>query len=224
MSKHPDLMLMTGSVKMPMMQLPTCATAVRLSTGVVLISPVARMLEYMEDLEAFGPMSDLVAPSLLHHLSLPLAIEAFPQARVWGAPGLQEKRPDIPWTSVLNPETWPHQRELPLLGLQGLPGFNECVFFHPASRSLIVTDLCFNLRKTRGLGPWLILSLFGTYQKFGVSRLYLGGVKNKEAFKNSLREMMKFDFENLIMAHGEPLWGNAKPRLLNALAERGISL
>ena len=94
------------------------------------------------EIEALGSVAHIVAPSKTHHRFLSACQAAFPRARVYGAPGLRAKRPDLvdlqelppdgqaPWSPVLQ-----HQV------VEGTPFANETVWFHGPSATLIVTDL-----------------------------------------------------------------------------------
>lgn len=169
-------------------------------------------------------ISDIVAPNLFHHAGVPKARSAYPQARAWGVPGSRAKRSDISWNAILGEDAWPYVETLLPLPIAGMPKFNEMVFIHKPSRSLIVTDLCFNMRNISGLAPRLIMSLFGNFNKFAVSRLFMSYAKNRVAFRESLARVLEHDFENIIVSHGENLIGDAKNELRRALDERGIVL
>jgi hypothetical protein len=85
-----------------------------------------------------------------------------------------------------------------------------------------VTDLFFHLMHPKGIGAWLLLNLFGTYKRFGISSLYLKYVNDREAFKASLKEISKFDFQTIVMSHGEPLTQDVRSHFERALKEREL--
>lgn len=62
--------------------------------------------------------------------------------------------------------------------------------------------------------------MFGTYRQFGVSKFFLRFVKNKEEFEKSLNQVFTYDFENIILAHGENVQGGGKALLKAALLRR----
>ncbi|HRO67346.1 MAG TPA: hypothetical protein PL182_07270, partial [Pseudobdellovibrionaceae bacterium] len=68
------------------------------------------------------------------------------------------------------------------------------------------------------------LGLFGTYRRFAVSRFFLGMVKDQAAFEASLKEVLNWPFENIVMAHGEAVTGKGREMFLAALKERGIEV
>ncbi len=214
------LVFLDSVVSMPLMKLPVRSTYIPIQNGGILVSPGSSLAPYQ--LESLGNVTDLVAPNLFHHAGIMKANSIFPRAKKWAAQGAMLLKPEVAWTDELLAEKWPYQDEFPMFQLQGIPRVNEVVFFHKDSKSLIVTDLCFNLLDVTGIGSWIILNLFGTYRKLATSRLFVQFIKDKEAFEKSLGKIFSIDFENLVLSHGANIAGNAKEKLRNALAERDI--
>lgn len=213
-----------SSLKMPLMPLPVRATLVKGPESLVLISPIRFTEEQVAQIRQIGEVTDIVAPSLLHHLAIPKAVQHFPKATLWGAPDLHKKRADIAWQKILAQDPWPSASGLEPHLIRGAPKLNEVVFLEKQSRTLIATDLCFNLQDARGLGAFLILSYFGTYRRFGVSRFWLRYVKDKEAFLESLRVILSWDFDKIVMAHGHVIESGGKSLLQASLRERGLKI
>lgn len=61
-----------------------------------------------------------------------------------------------------------------------------------------------------------------TYKRFGSSRFLTQLVDDRSAFRASIDHLLQTDFDNLIMAHGEPIIGEAKNRLVGALSARSL--
>lgn len=207
-------------LKMPLMVLPVRSVIIEANGHRLLISPGSRLTQ--EQYQKMGNITDLIAPNLFHCGGIPGAKKAFPNARTWAIKGAKEVKSGIQWDEIIDETTWPFNEELPIVYIEGMPKANEVVFLEKASRSLIVTDLCFNLQNQKGFGSWLILNMFGTYNKFGVSRFYLNLVKDKEAFQKSMQKILSLDFDNIIVSHGENYMSGAKEALRKSLAERGI--
>ena len=111
-------------------------------------SPVKLDAQFRRSIDALGEIRAIVAPNKLHHLFIRDYIAAYPEARVCAAPGLPQKRPDLRFDDILSdaPQVyWRRQVEQHLF--RGAPPLNEVVFFHPATRTPILTDLAFNLPK-----------------------------------------------------------------------------
>lgn len=217
-----DVVILKSTVKMPLMKLPLNSVALKTSRGVILISPGKDIAKQAAEISSLGRVTDLVAPNLLHHKSLHLAEAVFSQATVWGVEGFKTKRPDLAWDKILTEDSWNYGDEIDVIEIKGTPKLNECVFFHTASKTLVVTDLFFNLVDTKGLGAWLILKMLGTYRKFGISRFYLRAVEDKEAFKKSMKAILGLDFKTVIMSHGTPVTENAREAVTSALKERDL--
>ena len=47
-------------------------------------------------------------------------------------------------------------------------------------------------------------------------------INDRTAFERSVEKLLELDFENLIVAHGEPLLGNAKLAVEQALRDFGF--
>ncbi len=207
-------------LKMPFMQLPVRTVIVNINGQEILISPGSKIPS--EQYDPKWNISDIVAPNSYHHGGVPKAASIYKNAKLWAVPGLEKKRADIAWTNILDEKSWPYKDQLEVVPLKGMPKMNEFLFVHKESRSLIVTDMCFNIVGEQGFGQRLIMSLFGTYNRFAIGRLFTKGIQDKSAFKKSISKLLSHDFENIIVSHGSMVQGNGKAILVKALAERGL--
>lgn len=148
--------------KMPLMKLPVRSTYIPLESGKILLSPGSCLTD--AQLKSLGKVTDIVAPNLFHCGGIPQAATVYSTAKIWGVQGAKAVKKEISWTAELTTNTWPYQDELPMIEIAGMPKVNEKVFFHKKSKSLFIADLCFNLVDSKGIGPWLILNMFGTYK------------------------------------------------------------
>jgi len=203
-------------------KLPLRSTLVTLKSGHrILISPVNFTDAQLVGLKQFPPHA-LVAPNKFHHLYIKKAAENLSVSTIFIAPGLEKKRPDIEWPVILSDKTWIYQDELPMLVLQGMPSINECVFFHKETKTLIVTDFIFNLFDLPDKLSSLPFKILGTFNRPAISRLILLATKNKKALRTSVSEILKWDFDRLVMAHGKIVESGAKELFINAAKERGL--
>lgn len=209
-------------VKMPLMSLPVRSTFVKIGDHGILISPGSRVTE--QQLSKLPKVTDIIAPNLFHIAGVPKAKEYFPEAKVWGPKGAQEKYPNVKWDSILDESSWPYGEELQMLSFAGMNSVFESVFFHKPSKTLIATDMAFNLTKAKGLGAFIILKLFGTYRKFAVSKFFLRAVSDKTAFAATLRKILQWDFETLSVSHGELIVDQAKDKMRSAFLDRGFNI
>ncbi len=215
----PNLTFLDSAVKMPAVLLPVRTVVVQLAQGRVLHSPGSNLTG--AQLAGAGEVTDIVAPSLFHTGGMQAASAAHPAARLWGPVGCREKLPALKWHGVLGVDPWPHEAELRHVPIEGIPSLRESVFLHAASRALLVTDLVFNIENPKGFGAWLIFTIFGTYGRFGVSRLFLKQVKDRDAFAASIAQVKALDFDHIVPSHGAVRMNDARAKLIDALKERG---
>ena len=201
-------------------RLPARMTAVRTEDGgVALISPVPIDDARARAIESLGEVRWLVAPSLLHHLYLGDAAARFPAAKVVAPRGLAGKRPDLRVDAVLE-DGLPDALAacLDVLPVAGAPLLDEHAFFHRASRTLVVTDLVFNVREPRGLVANLMLWLVGAHGRLAQSRAWRFFVKAPAAYAASVERILATDASTLVMAHGEIVRERAREQLASVLA------
>jgi hypothetical protein len=217
-----EIKLFNSFLKMPLAKLPVTTSLISLSTGNILLSPHPSLTP--AEFQSMGKVTDIVAPNLYHHLGIQKAVEAQPAAHLWGAAGFEQKRKDIAWQSFLNESAWPYQDELAAIQIAGMPKLNEFVFVHKKSKTLFLTDLCFNILEDSGLPGRLLYNAFGTYKRFAVSKILIRFVKDPAAFQKSLTTLFTHDFDNIVLSHGSVVEGGGKAKLREALQERGYSI
>ena len=206
---HPDLVAIDHPLRLPGgVELGTRSCLVRLSGGGVLIhTPGPLSDEVRRVIDARGPVRAIVAPNLLHHFYLAESVAAWPDARVFAAPGLRAKLGTVRIDEELSdtaPALWAGDLEQVLT--QGAPGLSEVVFFHRASRTLLCLDLCFNLRESASFVTRALMRMNGAYGRFGPSRLFRHGVmKDARAMRASIDRILAWDFDRVTVAHGEIL-------------------
>jgi hypothetical protein len=205
---------------MPGVSLPLRSTVLRdTEGGLVVVSPVAGIETWGREIDNLGPVRAVVAPNGFHHLFARAAWERYPQATLWASGALRRKRPDFPSTTrwlegeaprMIAPGIVAH----PVLGMAPV---QEWVLLHEGSRTLVVTDLLFNLLEPSfGLG--LFQRLVGTYKKLAVSRLFVRARRDRAAYDRSVKAIAALPFDRLVMAHGDPVLSGAKLRAAEALA------
>ena len=180
-------------------------TIARLPDSKLLLhSPVAVSAELVSEVAALGTVAYLVAPNRLHHLFVGPWKEAFPEALVYVAPGLETKRADLEIAGVLTDEpeaTWAESLDQVLM--RGFSLANEVVFFHRPSRTLIATDLAFNVGASSPLPTRLFVRLAGGYGRLAPTLLERLGIRDRAAFRESLERILAWPFERVVVAHGE---------------------
>ena len=144
---------------------------------------------------------------------------AFPEA-VYLAPEGFSETVGFPTQPLTHQPEWGDEVEVLLLA--GVPGMKEHVVLHRPSRTLIVADLFFDF------GPeaptWTHALMFlavGAKHDPGMARSMRLTVKDKPALQASLARMMAWDFDRLIVGHGEEIDTGAKARVAEALKRAG---
>lgn len=185
----------------------TRSTIVRLSSGGLwLHSPGPLSTSARAWLEANGPVEAIVAPNLLHHLFVPAAASAFPDAAVFGAEGMAKKISGGLEPASIVPMNRPWKDDFECLRIEGSPKMNEVVFFHRSTRTLVMSDLAFNFRRVDSFGTRLFLRLNGALGNFGPSRLARSFFfSDHEQVGQSIAQLLEWNFDRVILAHGEVL-------------------
>ena len=183
----------------------TRMTVVRLHDGGLFLHSPVRLVESLKsELEAIGPVRVIVAPNKAHHLFVGDYTKAYPSVRLYGAMGLPDKRKDVVFLGMLGDEARPEWRgDLEQRFVRGVPWLNEVAFFHPATRTLILADLAFNVPQGRVWGVPIIFKLMGAAGRFGPHRFVRWAIKDREAVRASLDVIMRWDFDRVLVAHGD---------------------
>jgi uncharacterized protein DUF4336 len=195
--------------------LPCRMTVIRLADGgLFLHSPVRLDSSIGMTLDKLGPVRAIVAPSKAHHLFVADYVKAYPEAGLYGAPGLSEKRPELKFQSIL--DDWPYpvwRGQIEQHLFRGAPLLNEVVFFHPLTRTVIFTDLLFNLTRQQAAQARLFHWLTGAAGHFGPHRLIRRMIYDRSAARDSVETILGWDFDRVIMAHGDLLEGFGRARV-----------
>jgi hypothetical protein len=204
-SLAPDLWELNAPMSVLGMQLGHRMTVARLQDGTLwLHSPVAHSAALDAELAALGRVAHVVAPNAMHDTYLEGWFAAYPEARFHGARGFSKYRPDLKFTDTLGDT--PHPAWSTVFDqhvIRGMPRLNEVAFLHRASRTLILTDLVFNLRGEMPFLSRVLLKLNDCYCKFGASRLLKSVIKDRAALRTSLNHMLAWDFEAIVVSHGD---------------------
>jgi Domain of unknown function (DUF4336) len=211
-----------GTVPFLTIPYPTRMTVVALGQGALMvISPISPEATDFHALGKLGRVAHLVAPNKLHHLFLGDWKKRFPDARLYAGPGLARKRSDLPFDAELGetPEpAWSDIVDQTIFG--GSFFFDEVVFFHRPSRTLILTDIL-QRHDPRRYGPTsrFFLWLDGLMaSQSGVPRDWRLTVTDRKRARRAFETMVNWGPERIIIAHGACVTGNAVDLLRDAFA------
>jgi Domain of unknown function (DUF4336) len=193
--------------------LPVGMTIFRLpSGGLLLHSPIALDESVARAIAQLGPVSVVLAPNSFHHLFVADYLERFPGARLFTAPGLSERAGGLPPAAAVGPQCpveWEGAVEPIVFGPIG--SFAEVVVHHPASATLVLTDLAFNMVRYENAFDRIGWRLFGVPPRFGVSRTArFTLLRDGAAARPFLRAIAERSFRRILVAHGDPVESDAR--------------
>lgn len=200
------------------MRVSSRMTVVRLQGGKLwLHSPVPLSAEVRAQLSTLGEVAFIVAPNRYHHLFVADCLAAFPQARLFGAPGLPAKRPDLQGMMALKPAIEPEwQEDLEQVFFAGIPLGNETVWYHKASRTVILTDICQWWLGQLPFAAKLFASLNGVREQLAVPRTIRAMVRDRQAAQASARRILQWPLERAVTAHNAIIEADAYAALKQA--------
>jgi Domain of unknown function (DUF4336) len=201
------------------------ATFIRLSNGEVVVhSPCPLDASLTSEVRQIGRVAHIVAPGNYHYFYVVEWQQAFPEATTWVCPGVERKRPDLNFDWILSdqsPESW--RSELDQVLVRGNRFIWEVAFFDKPSKTLILTDLIENIGDHTEGTNWVLKfwwkAVMHMWDKPKPAPEYQLGWKDKAAAKRSLERILAWDFERVIIAHGENLEAKAKQTVRVAWAK-----
>lgn len=201
-------------------------TVIRLDSGeLVLISPIKLSEDDCIKLHELGTVRHIVVPNLLFHdLYVSQVQSLFPNTKLWGVDGLQQKRPDLKIDAVLNePGNFEEDLEyIPFKGIKtALPiwtviDINETVFFHRPSRTFIITDVAFNFDEENTFKTQIIARLLGCYKILRPSWVERLISNDKASVASSVQKILSWDFDRVVPAHGSIINTQGKEKFKSA--------
>ncbi|MFZ6751467.1 DUF4336 domain-containing protein [Undibacterium sp. Ren11W] len=194
-------------------------TVIRLSDGrLCLHSPVPISSAVQQNINQLGIVRFILAPSKKHHKFVAECAALFPDAEIFGAPGLMQKCADIVGLQEIpshkNPPWWP---ELECFLFNGIPSMNEMVWFHRGSATLVLSDLC---QWWRGELPFLascFASFNGVSKQMAVPNTVQLRIHDHSAARLSAERILQWPFTRVITAHNVIIEEHAFRKVAQAL-------
>lgn len=202
--------------------MPHVMTVVRLENGNVLLhSPCRPSDELLAKIASVGMVTDVVAPNWFHDLYLAEYRRLYADATFWGPAFLRRQRKAI-IDCVLGGSVQPKwSAQMPHVTLSGLLTFDESIFYHVATRTLIVADVLMNASLAPG-APLLtrlgyrLFDLRGQLKVFPVLRWF--GVRSRPTIRKAVSQIFEWNPERLIVGHGTPIREGAAEQLRAAFS------
>ncbi|MGH0035786.1 MAG: DUF4336 domain-containing protein [Myxococcota bacterium] len=198
----------------------TRMTVVRLADAALwLHSPVPLDADLRRAVEEIGTPRFAVAPNRFHHLHVGDWASAWPDLEIHAAPGLESKRPDLAIAATLGdeaPEAW--RGRIDQRPVRGADLMSEVVFLHRDSRTLILTDLAFNVGDEAAPSARLLFRMMGRLGRFGPSFLEKLIIRDRAAASEDFEHILGWDFDRVLVTHGEVLESGGRAALREGYA------
>ncbi len=197
-------------------------TIIRLRSGKLVIHSTAPFTkDDIASIRALGEPGWLVEGVLRHDTFAREGRAAFPAIPYLAPQGFSDLV-GFPTESIIPPpEEW--RDEFRTLEIKGMPQARDTALLHVPSRTLILTELVFNFGS--GEPIWtqvLLLAAVGCKHHPGMSRPMKAGIQDREAFQKSIRELLSWDFDRVIVGHGDVIECEGKARLSAAISAAGF--
>ncbi len=115
------------------------------------------------------------------------------------------------------PAEWAGQLEV--LRIEGVPRIQEHAVFHAPSRTLIVGDLLFNFgQHALGWTKFFARRVMRLKELVGMSPFFRMMIRDQRAFDDSIRKILRWEFDRIIVGHGEIIEFEAKQRVSELLS------
>jgi hypothetical protein len=204
---------------------PTRMTIVQLADGGLWVhSPTELPPSLKSEMDALGRVRHLIAPNRIHYWWLEEWVAAYPDAMTYAAPGVQEQARSngrFADYNILLAEDgeYPWSGEIEMLLVPG--GYlSEAVFFHDATRTLVMTDLIQNYEREKIANPFFrfMSRLSGAVDPDGGMPLDLRTTffMHRKQMAEAVRRMISWQPQRIIIAHGRWYRGNAVAELKRA--------
>jgi hypothetical protein len=217
----PGVFVFDRKLRMPGLGLPTRSVAIRLADGELWHWSPFRLDPGMRAaLDGWGGPRHLVAPNSFHYLHLREHLETWPGARVWLAPLLRERRPELPVGETLGetpPEAWRGEIDQCVFG--PWRGLSEVAFLHRATGSLLLADVCFHITAADSKREEWFWRLNRHWRRFGPSATArLVFVRDGATVRAFAERVLRWDFARVVVAHGTVLESGARDAFRSAFA------
>ena len=221
----PDVWIADGGwIRFYGIPFPTRMTVLRLASGDLWVhSPIADEGGLPEAVAALGPVRHLVAPNWIHYAWVPSWQRRFRNALTWASPGAVRRAASRGMRLHIDhelgdaaPSEWAGDMDQRLAD-SGL--HREVVFFHRASRTLVLTDLIENFEPAKM--PWWtrpLLRLLGVCDPDGKMPRDLAAsfLRRPQHLKDLVGSLLAWQPERVILAHGRWYPSNGTAELARA--------
>ena len=196
-------------------------TIIRLASGQLIIHSTGPFTRAdVGEIEALGTPGWITDVMLRHDTFAKYGRNAFPDVPYLAPEGFS-RLAQVDCAPLLPaPSAW--AKEIRVLQIEGMPKVREHVFLHLPSRTLIVADLVFNFAPSSGWTSFMRSVLMGVKMSPDSARLYPMQIGDRVAYDRSMRELLTWDFDRIIVGHNAIVETNGREGLKQALANKGM--
>ena len=193
----------------PLLKMPfsTRMTIIRIGGDLLIHSPTLLTAELKTEVEGIGRPRWIAGPNRIHYWWIPDWHATFPGAVVYLAPRIREQagtRIDFDCQALDRDRGYPWDADVATLPVEG-SYMTEVVFFHRASRTLVLTDLIENF-EPRKLNSFLmrVLTWLGGVQDpdGAMPRDMRLSYRDKRRLRGAVETMIGWNPERIVLAHG----------------------
>ena len=216
---RPNLFILSEPLSFYSFQIGRNMVVVRLPNGDLFVNSPARLTqERIEALNDLGIVRYVTPSSKLHgHSYMEDYKRVFPDVELFAAPGLDRRRTDLVFDGLLGSALDPHWADvIDQAAFLGHWWLTEIEFFHRPSKTLILGDICYNLGPESPLKTRLFARLAGMYGDITVPLDIRYTMKNEAAGRQSVERLLDWEFERVIVGHGQVVEHDAKHRIRKA--------
>lgn len=167
-------------------------------------SPIALTSAIKEVLETLGTVRYLVSPNNIHHLHMGDWRNAYPDAKLYASPGLANKRKDLIFEKTLSTDTpepeWDGQiGQMVFRSWHGW--FDELVFFHHESQTIMFTDMIMDFDPTIFSGMSKVTTQWNQMYRHTPRGIQLVHSFGRDTLRQALATIRAWEPEHLTVAH-----------------------
>ena len=197
-------------------------TLVRLHDGKLWVhSPCRLDAQLKNEIDQLGKVAYILAPGNFHHLYVSDFQSHYPDAETFLCPGLEYKREDLKFDWILDDHPDPRwNSEFDQVVIQTRI-ISEVAFVHKNTGTLILVDLLENIGDDYTHEAGLLLkfwwkAVFKMWNNPKAAPEYQLGWGDKDVVKKGLEKILSWNFDRIILAHGNLIESNAKAVLIKA--------
>lgn len=190
-------------------------TIVRMNNGEILIhSPIAPDDALVSSINALGKVGFIIGPCVMHNTYLMAWKNIYPEAKLCVAPSTNKRVPDIKNYIELNDRTPVSSADFKQKLMVGHKS-RETLFLHVASKTLIATDLIYNIQRNSDFLERVYYRLFDAYGRPSICKYHQKFLRDENSFWAALDEVSEWDFDRVIMSHGEIIDINGREQFID---------